>query len=224
MEYQDDDRHYVWSRQRKMDAATNDGSPPSTMPETLYILQLEDDKWYVGKSSDVAVRFAQHTSGKGSAWTREYPPIRIAETRPITSPHDETNITKDLMKKYGVDNVRGGAYTAVDLSEDQVNAIRHELRSSSDACYLCGKKGHFANKCPKKEEEDVVWCCSYCDREFKLESTAAAHEERCTAKSSSTRETTSEVVCYRCGHSGHYATECYARTHAKGYRLDKYRR
>lgn len=28
--------------------------------ETLYILQLEDNKWYIGKSADVAKRFEQH--------------------------------------------------------------------------------------------------------------------------------------------------------------------
>ena len=224
MEYRDDDRDYIWAGRRKMDPCGPKTTVGTKMPETLYILQLEDDKWYVGKSADVTARFTQHCSGSGSAWTREYAPIRIAETRPITSPHDETNVTKDLMKKYGVDNVRGGAYTAVDLPDEQVSAIRHELRSSSDACYSCGKKGHFASRCPAKKEEDAVWCCNYCSREFATEAVATAHEERCTSKKASAREASDDVVCYRCGHSGHYSPECYARTHVKGYRLDTYRR
>lgn len=189
------------------------------MAETLYILELEDNKWYVGKSTDVKKRFAQHTEGKGSAWTREYAPLRIAETRPITSVHDETNVTKDLMKKYGVDNVRGGAYTAVDLPEEQATLIRHELRAGSDACYTCGKKGHFANNCPTKKETEDEWECEYCDRTFTTKYGCSVHERSCASK-----ETTSSPpgVCYRCGRSGHYSPDCYANTHRRGYELDSY--
>jgi predicted GIY-YIG superfamily endonuclease len=118
--------------------------------ESLYVLELAGGKYYVGKTVDVIKRFDQHKSGNGSAWTKKYAPVRLMETRPITSPHDENNVTKDLMKKYGVDKVRGGAYTAVDLPEEQEDAIRHELRAAHDTCYKCGKTGHFANRCTRK--------------------------------------------------------------------------
>lgn len=196
--------------------------------ETLYVLECEDNKWYVGKSTDVQKRFKQHTEGKGSEWTREYAPIRIAETRPITSPHDETNVTKDLMKKYGIDNVRGGAYASLELTEEVEDMIRHELRAANDSCYKCGRKGHFANRCPENAKEEMVWCCDYCSREFPTERLASNHEEGCKFKKIAAmagRQKLMErkgggVTCYRCGRPGHYSPDCYARWHAKGYELD----
>lgn len=211
--------------------------------ETLYVLKLQSGKYYVGKSADVAQRFKQHLSGRGSAWTNLYKPVSILETRPITSIHDETNVTKDLMKKYGISNVRGGAYTAVDLPVEQEDMIRHEMRSSTDACYKCGKPGHFANKCTRKSSftgtcgcgkmfldfdefmshnraciarnfEEEEWECEYCDRTFTTKYGCSVHERSCANKTSKT------CVCYRCGRPGHYSPDCYARRHIKGYELD----
>lgn len=210
--------------------------------ERLYILELAGGNYYVGKSADVAKRFEQHKSGNGSAWTKVHPPVKLMETRAITSAHDENNVTKDLMKKYGVDKVRGGAYTAVDMPEAQEDAIRHELRAAHDACYKCGRKGHFANKCPNGVEDDEIyicgdcdttfktkrafdahscseeeWECSFCDRTFTTEFGCSVHERSCRKPAA---RSTGGGVCYRCGRAGHYSPECYASRHIKGYELD----
>jgi predicted GIY-YIG superfamily endonuclease len=185
----------------------------------LYVLQLEDDKWYVGKTDDIAKRFEQHKTGKGSAWTKLYKPIKIEKLQPITSIHDETNVTKDFMKKYGTDNVRGGAYCQVDLPDGTVETIRHELRSGSDKCYSCGKTGHFTTKCRKKVEVEA-WGCEYCDREFDTKYGATVHERSCKSKKVQSKQAPTTGACYRCGRPGHYSPDCYARTHKDGYELD----
>lgn len=185
--------------------------PSFSMAEQVYVLQLEDDKYYIGKSNDVQKRFEQHVSGRGSSWTKEYKPIKILETKPITNIHDENNITKDYMKKYGVDNVRGGSYCQVELPEEAEQVLRMELKGNNDKCYNCGKKGHFSNRCPKEVEE--VWCCSNCDREFDTQFGAMVHERSCKPKKQS-------GACYRCGRTGHYSPDCYAQRHIRGYELD----
>jgi predicted GIY-YIG superfamily endonuclease len=186
------------------------------MQESLYVLELEGGKRYVGKSADVAKRFEQHKSGSGSAWTRLHKPIRILETRPLTSIHDETNVTKDLMKKYGVDNVRGGAYTAVDLPEEQEDMIRHEMRSASDACYKCGKPGHFANKCTRKSS--FKGTCG-CGRSFLDFNEFLSHNRACIRRTQEEESSDEELSCTRCGRDGHERSSCYAKTHDNGYSL-----
>jgi predicted GIY-YIG superfamily endonuclease len=197
--------------------------------EQLYILQCESGKYYVGKTADVMRRYEEHKSGKGSAWTKKYKPVRLMECRGITSDHDENNATKDLMKKYGIENVRGGIYTQIALPEEYMSVLKLEFRGTADTCYKCNLAGHFANSCPNEVEApkvkkasakkvvEEVWGCSYCDREFTTKYGCGVHERSCKK---ACEETPKSGACYKCGREGHYSPECYARRHVDGYALD----
>jgi predicted GIY-YIG superfamily endonuclease len=182
------------------------------MSEYVYALQLSSNKYYIGKSFNVPKRFQEHLDGKGSSWTTRHKPIRIIEAKLITSQHDENNLTKDYMKKYGIQNVRGGSYTQVDLPLESVQSIEKEITGNADKCYKCQKYGHFARNCSYQEAEEAeeeCWECDYCERQFTTRFGCMVHEKKCSQQSG----------CYRCGRDSHYANNCYASTHVKGYAL-----
>lgn len=51
------------------------------------------------------------------------------------------------MKKYGIDNVRGGAFCKIKLSSENVKTIENMINGLTDCCYKCSESGHFANDC-----------------------------------------------------------------------------
>jgi predicted GIY-YIG superfamily endonuclease len=196
------------------------------MQESLYVLQLEDGKYYVGKTKDVKRRVEEHSKGDGSTWTWIYRPVKVLETRPVKTEHDENNLTKDLMKKYGVDNVRGGSYCQEELPPPMKMALETELRGTTDACFKCGQKGHFANRCTavdeSESESEEEPTCTRCGRDGHERSQcyAKTHDNGYSLSSPKKQTTTQTGKCYRCGRAGHYSPDCYASTHARGYDLD----
>jgi predicted GIY-YIG superfamily endonuclease len=114
----------------------------------VYVLQLVSGRYYVGSSRDVEGRVQAHKDGKGSAWTKKYAFDRLVETIDNCDEFDEDMYTKRYMKKYGIDNVRGGAYCQIKLSDETIKVLNKELLGSSGVCYKCQQSGHFANRCP----------------------------------------------------------------------------
>ena len=51
----------------------------------LYLLVCRDGRTYAGVATDVAARFAVHSSGKGAKFTRANPPVRVLGAQAFAS-------------------------------------------------------------------------------------------------------------------------------------------
>jgi len=115
----------------------------------IYILQLEKGKYYVGKTMNPSFRLEKHFISNGSVWTQKYKPISVHEIIPDCDDYDEDKHTIKYMKKYGINNVRGGSFCQIKLSDNNRTTLNQMFASVADKCYICGKDDHFANDCKK---------------------------------------------------------------------------
>ena len=75
-----------------------------------YVLRLEEDRWYVGVTTQLKHRIDQHFSGKGAKWTQQFSPIEVYE---LYNGDQEELVTEKYMEQHGYGMVRGGSYTMV---------------------------------------------------------------------------------------------------------------
>ena len=84
----------------------------------LYVLRLEDGKYYVGVTTKtVEQRMKEHASGRSAYWTHDHKPVSIyhqEELGVMTYPQAqelEQAAVQRYMKELGLNNVRGGELT-----------------------------------------------------------------------------------------------------------------
>jgi|688.fasta_scaffold165173_2 hypothetical protein len=170
------------------------------MSTNIYILELKDNCFYVGKSNDPEKRFIDHLEGNGATWTIIHEPICILKIIENASDFDEDRYVKEFMAMYGIDKVRGGSYCQNVLDDYQMVALKREIFGAIDLCMNCGKSDHFIKDCPVKIVQSKI-----------IQPKKSIPVKNIKYKKSN--------QCYRCGREGHFVADCYAKTHQNGYYL-----
>ena len=121
----------------------------------IYVLLLEQGKYYVGKTTNPEFRLERHFNSGGSEWTIKYKPIKVLEIIRDCDDYDEDKYTRKYMDKFGIENVRGGSFCQIVLPKETVAVLEKMKMTSQDKCYKCGQKGHLAKYCTQKEETQL---------------------------------------------------------------------
>ena len=166
----------------------------------IYILLLENQKYYIGKTSNPLFRIENHVDNNNIEWTKIHKPIKILEI--IQNSDDEDKHTLKYIDKYGINNVRGGSYTSIKINR----------------CFKCGKKEHLAKDC-NYDDDDY----SYDDEQNNNDSDNDNNSDNYNNSDNDNYNDNDEKylnhICFKCGRNGHYASSCYASKHIKGYVL-----
>jgi predicted GIY-YIG superfamily endonuclease len=204
-----------------------------TLPnvEGVYALKLRDNKYYVGYSTHLRSRVNLHREGKGAAWTRIHNFESIVELKVGGTKADETQLTLEYMKRHGWQNVRGGPYVEVNMPKPPPE-FEEEM-----SCFVCRSTGHLVADCPENRRQQSEQPAKQEQRKpvpeppfttaFNALATAflstafpsAAPSPRSAPRMSVYQSRTTDR-CYRCGRSGHYSNNCWARKDVDGDWLD----
>jgi hypothetical protein len=209
----------------------------------IYILQLEQNKYYIGKTDNPTIRLDNHFRSNGSEWTKKYKPLSIIEIISDCDNYDEDKYTIKYMEKYGINNVRGGSFCKIKLNDNNIITLKQIITSVTDKCYICGNNGHYANECKnnkiKKENIPTINLNEKCDcptsyfsnhRRGKclLNNIISYFDDedenidklivstQIETNKNEVKQETKNYNCFRCGRLGHYASLCYAKTDING--------
>lgn len=117
----------------------------------VYVLLLQGNYIYVGQSTDIKRRVAQHFSGNGASFTKRHKPIRqlprLGVINGVGGDSAEREEVLLQMKKNGPLRVRGWKYCNEKLSKADLDDIENNFVEYFSLCRVCKEFGHMASAC-----------------------------------------------------------------------------
>lgn len=189
---------------------------------TVYVLECENDKYYVGSTKHKRQRYRQHFDQKrgGSAWTRLHKPMNvIKEYTRIPARYlmgMEAQVTSEYMIKKGVNNVRGASFSMVkDFSSSDIATLTgflgHYNQLNYQQLYKELKKQLPSN--PQLSLSQQQQLSSYNKKKRIASSFSKTSDNKHRNYKRKVRKKMRALnkerdVCYLCGEKGHWAHEC----------------
>ena len=143
----------------------------------LYVLELENDKFYVGRTGNLQMRLQNHKFGMGAKWTKKYPVIEIIYQSVLLNDYDEDedNLTFYCMRRSGIENVRGGKMCYINFTDSNIKRINNILEHISldhNIDDICAIRRFFKIKGRKNNIPDLkILRTQYLDQHYQFYST-----------------------------------------------------
>jgi predicted GIY-YIG superfamily endonuclease len=90
----------------------------------IYVLKLVDDRYYVGRTSNILRRIKEHFTEGGSIYTKKYKPLKVIEIEEEKTRDDERIKTLSIMEKYGWEKVRGACWCCIEIKKPNIEKNR----------------------------------------------------------------------------------------------------
>lgn len=97
-----------------------------------YVIECQDNYYYVGITDCLTDTWFHHINGIESIWTKIHKPLRVVTVINEAETHDEFSLLKLYMSRYGIEKVRGGNYGQVILTPDQITALKDAIVQDKD--------------------------------------------------------------------------------------------
>lgn len=147
----------------------------------IYILKLEGNRYYIGYTSDPKKRINEHLNGNGCSFTKKYKPIAVEKIKYNDDPNKVDKYVIKYMKKFGINNVRGGTYKDEKFSDELKLKLKKELEN--DPKMIIEVKNMMSTIKPKTNKPIKI-------------------------KINKTVTKIHKGTCYICGKDGHYQEDC----------------
>lgn len=132
--------------------------------DVVYILELLLGRVYVGRTRNLRRRLDEHASGRGSAFTRMYPPTGLLLPRlgNVSGSGEAAERDETLRYMYlrGIECVRGWKYTRVEMPAEDREDAEGNIRELFDLCRKCGHPGHFMCECRQNYDRHGRLICT----------------------------------------------------------------
>ena len=110
-----------------------------SLTKKIYIIALEEYRFFVYYTDTSCEEDIFTEVSCMFEFTQKYKPQQIIESIWTTDMFEIDKYVKKYMLKYGIDRVRGGSYTSLELCDHQRNTIETELSYLSKAVMLSGE-------------------------------------------------------------------------------------
>lgn len=146
----------------------------------VYVLKLENGKYFIGYCKNLK-NIREQLEEKEIKWIKKNPVLKILKVYNNCDKFDVDKYTKKYMELYGIDNVRGGSYYKLKLSDEIKNQLMDEMKITENKIYQEEEKTN-----DDESEEFIEDSFDKIEKEF-------------------------EIInkCSRCGSNEHYSYQCY---------------